>query len=279
MLFKKGLVPVLVLVMVCAFSGCGKKGEEQQSETTQPAKEEVNLDEMVLIPAGEFIMGSNIKGSDNKETVAYPEHKVNLPAFWIDKYEVTNYQMLQFAIKEGYTGEGAKEGKDWRLFATPDKALYPVQYVTLNDAKAYCKSVGKRLPTEAEWEKAARGPNGYAYPWGNDWEEGRSNTAETGLFRSAAVGEFNDVSPYGVHDMLGNVREWTSTPFELYPGNHEKNPGVGRFVVRGLSPNHKGKVVHLWDRDGMPAEYLGDIGFRCAKDATPEDEAKPAQAK
>jgi formylglycine-generating enzyme required for sulfatase activity len=279
MLFKKGLVSVVVLAMICAVSGCGKKAEEQQGETTQPAKPEVNLEEMVLIPAGEFIMGTNIKGPDNKETVAYPEHKVNLPAFWIDKYEVTNYQMLQFAIKEGYTGEGAKEGKDWRLFATPDKALFPVQYVTLNDAKAYCKSVGKRLPTEAEWEKAARGTDGRAYPWGNEWEEGRSNTAESGLLRPAAVGEFNDVSPYGVHDMLGNVREWTSTPFELYPGNPNKNPGKGRIVVRGLSPNHRGKLVHLWDRDGYPAEYLGDIGFRCAKDATPEDAAKAAQAK
>ncbi len=266
----------MVLAVAVALCGCGKKSEESQGETAAPAKAVVNPGEMVLIPAGEFIMGSNIKGSDGKETLAFPEHKMNLPAYWIDKYEVTNFQMLDFAIKEKYTGEGAKEGKDWRLFATPDKALVPVQYVTFNDAQAYCKSVGKRLPTEAEWEKAARGADGKAYPWGNEWVDGRSNTAETGLLKPANVGEYDDVSQYGAHDMLGNVREWTSTPFELYAGNTAKNPGKGRFVVRGLSPNHKGKMAHLWDRDGYPAAFLGDVGFRCAKDATPEDAAKAA---
>jgi formylglycine-generating enzyme required for sulfatase activity len=279
MLLKKGSVSVVILATIFALSGCGKKGEETQGETAEPAKAEVNLEEMVLVPAGDFIMGTNVKGPDNKETVSFPEHKVNLPAFWIDKYEVTNYQMLDFAIKESYTGEGAKEGKDWRILATPDKALFPVQYITLNDAKAYCKSVGKRLPTEEEWEKAARGSNGNAYPWGNEWEDGRSNTAETNLLKPAAVGQFNDVSPYGAHDMLGNVREWTSTPFEMYPGNPTKNLWKGRFVVRGLSPNHRGKVAHLWDRDAYPAAFLGDVGFRCAKDATPEDVAKASRAK
>jgi len=176
--------------------------------------------------------------------------------------------MLEFAIKEKYTGEGAKEGKDWRLFATPDKALVPVQYVTFNDAQAFCKSAGKRLPTEAEWEKAARGTDGKAYPWGNEWMDGRSNTAETSLLKPANVGEYDDVSQFGAQDMLGNVREWTSTPFELYPGNTQKNPGKGRYVVRGLSPNHKGKMAHLWDRDGYPTAFLGDVGFRCAKDET-----------
>jgi formylglycine-generating enzyme required for sulfatase activity len=146
MLSQKVFLLVAVLAALCVFIGCGKKSEEQQGETAKPAKSVVEPGEMVMVPAGEFIMGSNVKGTDNKETVAYPEHKVNLPAFWIDKYEVTNFQMLDFAIKESYTGEGAKEGKDWRLFATPDKALFPVQYVTYNDAQAYCKSVGKRLP-------------------------------------------------------------------------------------------------------------------------------------
>jgi len=271
---------LIVLAVVVGLSGCGKKSEEPQGETAaQPAKEAVNLGDMVLVPAGEFIMGSDIKGTDNKETVAYPQHKVNLPAFMIDKYEVTNFQFLDFSIKERYAGEGVKEGKDWRTFASQDKALFPVQYITWNDANAYCKSVGRRLPTEAEWEKAARGSDGKAYPWGNDWIEGRSNTAETNLLKPAAVGEYDDVSQYGAHDMLGNVREWTSTPFELYPGNPSKNPGKGRYVVRGLSPNHKGKMAHLWDRDGYPTAFLGDVGFRCAKDATPEDVAKASQAK
>ena len=278
MLFKKGILVFIVLVVAVALCGCGKK-DEQQEAAAPAAKPVVNPGETVLIPAGEFIMGSNNKGTDGKETVAFPEHKVNLPAYYIDKYEVTNLQMLDFAIKEKYTGEGAKEGKDWRLFATPDKALVPVQYVTFNDAQAYCKSVGKRLPTEAEWEKAARGSDGKAYPWGNEWVDGRSNTAETSLLKPANIGEYDDVSQYNAHDMLGNVREWTSTPFELYAGNSNKNPGKGRYVVRGLSPNHKGKMAHLWDRDGYPAAFLGDVGFRCAKDATPADAAKSSPAK
>jgi formylglycine-generating enzyme len=284
MIFKKGFLVFIVLAVIVGMSGCGKKETAPEGEAaSQAAKPVVNPGEgeMVLIPAGEFTMGTDIKGSDGKESAAYPQHKANLPAFWIDKYEVTNFQMLDFSIKESYAGEGAKEGKDWRLYATPDKALFPVIYITWNDANAYCKSVGKRLPTEVEWEKAARGPDGKAYPWGNDWIDNRSNTAETGMLKPVAVGQFDDVSQYGVHDMLGNVREWTSTLFELYPGHpkQKENPGKGRYVVRGLSPNHKGKLVRLWDRDAMPASYVGDIGCRCAKDATPEDVAKAAQTK
>ena len=109
--------------------------------------------------------------------------------------------------------------------------------------------------------------------------DGRSNTAETSLLKPANIGEYDDVSQYGVNDMLGNVREWTSTSFELYAGNPNKNPGKGRYVVRGLSPNHKGKMAHLWDRDGYPSAFLGDVGFRCAKDATPGEAAKSSPAK
>jgi formylglycine-generating enzyme required for sulfatase activity len=275
MLLRRGFLVFIVLAVIFGLSGCGKKQEEEVA-TTAPAKPVVNPGEMVLVPSGEATIGS-----ENKEAVSYPQHKVNVPAFWIDKYEVTNFQMLDFSIKERYTGEGAKEGKDWRVLATPDKALVPVQYVTFNDAEAYCKSVGKRLPTEDEWEYAARGSKGNAYPWGNEWTDGKSNTAEAGLLKPANVGEYEDVSEFGAHDMLGNVREWTSTWYSTYPGNPKKDPNSGkqRRVVRGLSPNHRGKVAHLFDRDAMPAAYLGDIGFRCAKDATPEEAAKAPQAK
>ncbi len=275
MLFRKGFM-VFIVALIVGLSGCGKKNKESEGETAAPAKPVVTPGEMVLIPAGEAIIGT-----DDKASIAYPQHKVNVPAFWIDKYEVTNFQMLDFAIKDRYVGEGAKEGKDWRLLATPDKALVPVQLVTYNDAEAYCKAQGRRLPTEEEWEYAARGTKGNAYPWGNDWVDGRSNTAEAGPLKPVNVGEYDDVSQFGVHDMLGNVREWTSSWYSPYPGNPKKDPEAGkrRHVVRGLSPNHRGKVAHLWDRDAMPPAYLGDIGFRCAKDATPEDATKATQNK
>jgi len=275
MLLKKGFVAFIVLIVVCCLTACGKKKEESagSGETAKPA---VVMGEMIFIPGGELNMGT-----DNKESAAFPQHKVEVPAFWIDKYEVTNFQFLDFSVKERYAGEGVKEGKDWRTLATPDKAMVPVQYITFGDAEAYCKSVGRRLPTEEEWEFAARGPDGRAYPWGNDWVDNRSNTAETGLLKPVDIGTYDDVSEFGVHDMLGNVREWTSTWYSPYPGNPKKDSfsGKQRRVIRGLSPNHKGKMAHLWDRDALPPAYLGDIGFRCAKDATPEDIAKASQAK
>ena len=262
---------MVLVVLALIFVGCGKK-KEAEVALEKPA---ITPGETVLIPAGEAIIGTD----SDKESLTYPQHKVNVPAFWIDKYEVTNMQFLDFAINNKYEGEGAKEGKNWRIYATPDNALVPVQLVTWNDANAYCKASGERLPTEEEWEKAARGPDGKAYPWGNDWVEGRSNTAEANNLKPVPIGKYDDVSQYGVHDMLGNVREWTGSYFSYYPGNPKKETPNKFRVVRGLSPNHRGKVAHLWDRVGYVPAFLGDVGFRCAKDATPEDAAKASQAK
>ncbi len=266
---------VMLLLAICTLSACGQKSdnapETRGDSVSESAAPSVVPGEMVFIPAGEFIMGTNIKDS-----IAYPEHKVNLPAFWIDKYEVTNSQFLDFSIKERYTGEGAKEGKDWRLFFTPEKGLYPVVYITWNDAAAYCKSVGKRLPTEEEWEKAARGKDGRVYPWGNDWGEKRANTYEFGPSKPVAIAQFDDISPYGVHDMLGNVQEWTSSWFASYKGNPKKDPYSGQRlrVVRGLSSRYRGKLGKLYDRSAYLPGALYDFGCRCAKDATPQDIAR-----
>jgi formylglycine-generating enzyme required for sulfatase activity len=275
-MIRKGLIVLIALAGLFSLSTCGKKTQEEGEATSPAAKPAVVPGEMVFIPAGDFIFGT-----DNKDSIAYPQQKLYLPAFWIDKYEVTNSQFLDFAIKTGYIGEGAKEGKDWRLFFTPDKALFPVVYITWNDAAAYCKSVGKRLPTEEEWEKAARGPNGNAYPWGNEWVDNRSNTSESGTGKQAAVGQFDDVSFYGVHDMLGNAQEWTASWYSTYKGNPKKDPKSGQQfrVVRGLSAVYQGKRSHLWDRSAYNPKALFDISCRCAKDATPEDVAKASQAK
>lgn len=276
---KAYFVFIILLLGVCALSACGRKDSAEQGEgegAAEVATPAVVPGEMVFVPAGEFIMGTDDKNND-----AYPQHKVDLPAFWIDKYEVTNSQFLDFSIKTGYTGEGAKEGKDWRLFFTPDKGLYPVVYITWNDAAAYCKAEGKRLPTEEEWEKAARGTDGRGYPWGNDWGEKRANTYEFGPSKPTAIAQYDDISPYGAVDMLGNVQEWTSSWYRTYKGNPKKNPVSGEThrVVRGLSSRYRGKVAHIWERLGAQPEALYDFGFRCAKDATPEDIAKESQKK
>jgi formylglycine-generating enzyme required for sulfatase activity len=277
-MFRKLLaVFIIVASVVIGLSACGKKSEEAGKEAVpEAAVPKVVPGEMVLIPAGEFILGTN-----DKNSIAYPEQKVNLPAYWIDKYEVTNREFLDFSQKTGYVGEGAKEGRDWRLFVTAEKILFPVVYITWNDAETYCKSLGKRLPTEQEWEKAARGTDGKAYPWGNDFVMNRSNTYEAGMTNAVAVGQFDDVSSFGVHDMLGNVQEWTGSWYTTYPGNPKKDPKSGKIlrVVRGFSARIKAKANHLWDRSAWPPEALYDFGCRCAKDATPEDAAKAPQPK
>ena len=283
-MFRKPFtVFIILLSVILALSACGKKeepaGEKAGSEAAAPAVPVVVPGEMALIPAGEFILGS-----DDKTSISYPVQKINLPAYWIDKYEVTNMEFLDFSLKTGYVGEGAKEGRDWRAFftpATPEKARLPVVYISWNDAATYCKSAGKRLPTEEEWEKAARGTDGRKYPWGNEWINDRANTWEAGRSKAVPIGEYADVSDYGVHDMLGNVREWTGSWFVNYKGTLKTDPHSGKQwrVLRGLSYNLKAKLGDLSMRSAYQPEALFDFGFRCAKDATPEDAAKASKAK
>ena len=266
-MFKKVFIAALALSVLCCLAACGKK-EAEDVVPEESLAEEVVPGEMVLIPEGEFIMGSNDK-SDG--TIAFPEHKVKLPAFWIDKYEVTNFEFMEFSIANKYAGEGVAKGKNWRDYFTLGKENVPVTTVTWKDAYEYCKAKGKRLPTEAEWEYAARGPNGNLYPWGNEWEDGRTNTYEMGN-DFVDVGQCNDVSYFGVHDMFGNVQEWTGTWYKTYPGG-EKDPSSGeKFrVVRGFSTTYKGKLSFLYQRNAQAPTEQANYGFRCAKDAAPGD--------
>jgi len=273
-MFKKGLLAMLALSVICCLTSCGTKNTEEVEDVdwAEPVVNEVVPGEMVFIPAGEFIMGSNNKATEDAN--AFPEHKVKLPAFWIDKYEVTNMEFMEFSIMNSYTGEGAAKGSDWRLFAGVGKENIPVVYITWKDANEYCKAKGKRLPTEQEWEYAARGPNGNTYPWGNEWQSGRSNTNEAGR-EAVDVGLFDDVSYFGVHDMLGNVQEWTGSWYKSYPGGvADSKYGETLRVVRGLSPTYRGRAGNLWLRFAQPPASLFNFGCRCAKDATDEDIAR-----
>ncbi len=241
----------------------------EAAATTEPAKPPIPED-MVLIPAGPFTMGQD--GSKPKNG---PAHEVDLPAFEIDRFEVTNDEFARFAEETGYqTYAEQNSSKNWKDVAE-GKGNHPIVYVTWNDAKAYCEWAGKRLPSEAEWEKAARGEDGRVYPWGNDFVAENGNFYEGGIRGTTAVGSFAaGASPYGVEDLAGNIREWTADDFVAYPGaaadadpffaqGHKVNRGGGWF------DGEEGELVTTYNRNAGPPDTSAndDIGFRCVRDA------------
>jgi iron(II)-dependent oxidoreductase len=217
--------------------------------------------EMVLVPAGEFRMGSQEFEEER------PEHRVFLDAFYIDKYEVTNTLYLRFV---GAAGRSAPTFWQSRWGTGPDE---PVLGVTWSDAEAYCQWAGKRLPTEAEWEKAARGTDGQAYPWGDQWDPGGANFYGAELGRTVAVGSYpRGVSPYGVHDMAGNVSEWVSDWYDKNyyrrsPAQNPRGPDSGEVkVVRGGSQRDSPIGLRSARRSHFAPDTRFDrIGFRCTK--------------
>jgi len=225
---------------------------------------------MILIEAGPFTMGQD--GSKPKNG---PAHEVDLPAYEIDHFEVTNEEFQVFVDQSGYQTYAEQQGaKNWTSVAE-GKGNHPVVYVTWNDAVAYCEWAGKRLATEAEWEKAARGTEGFAYPWGNDFVADNGNFYEGGIRGTVAVGSFPaGASPYGVEDMAGNVREWVEDYFLAYPGAApDADPFFGEEnrVNRGGGwfDGEEGEVVTTYNRNAGPPDISAndDIGFRCARDA------------
>ena len=257
------------------------EGEEGEAETDEAAAEgEVVeeepaapagplFDDMVLIEAGPFTMGQD--GSKPKNG---PAHEVDLPAYEIDRFEVTNDEYAWFVEQSGYTtyAEG-NSSKNWRD-AAEGKGNHPVVYITWDDAKAYCEWAGKRLPTEAEWEKAARGTDGLAFPWGADFVAENGNFYEGGIRGTTAVGSFGaGASPYGVMDMGGNVREWVEDFFVAYPGqaaDADNFFGEENRVNRGGGwfDGEDGELVTTYNRNAGPpgTSANDDIGFRCVRD-------------
>lgn len=190
--------------------------------------------EMVLIPAGEFIMGS-IPGLDQAaRTDEYPQHRLYLPDYYMAKTPVTQAQYALFVQATGYRQPTRRDNGQ----PPPDKQDHPVVYVSWDDAVAYCRWLSKRanlvyrLPTEAEWEKAARGTDGRIYPWGNQWDGRRCNTPESGLNDTTPVGAYPDgASPYGLLDMVGNVWEWCATKWgKPYPYEVGENEWLEEYL-------------------------------------------------
>lgn len=225
---------------------------------------------MVLVPAGKFLMGTNQsdRTGDNVPRTyndARPEHSVTIPAFYIDKTEVTNAAYLKFCKATHYPVP-----PDWKDGMFPaGEADFPVTRVSWYEATAYAHWAGKRLPTEAEWEKAARGTDGHTYPWGNEWDEknliwGRSKPDKVGLKPAGA-------SPYGALDMAGNIYEWTSDWYAPYPQAPVTYPEYNQTlkVVRGggFYGYNFGASTYYRSVD-YPRERSEWIGFRCAKDAS-----------
>jgi formylglycine-generating enzyme required for sulfatase activity/predicted Ser/Thr protein kinase len=218
--------------------------------------------DMVHVPAGEFTMGSNEGESDEQ-----PVHTVYLDAFYIDKTEVTNTQ-YRACVEAG----SCDAPSDTIYCDDADYAQHPVVYVNWNDADAYCRWAGKRLPSEAEWEKAARGTDGRTYPWGEgvdcDHAQYRGCGGQTVPVGSRPKG----ASPYGTLDMAGNVYEWVADWYgeDYYsrsPGRNPSGPDFGEYrVLRGGSwisvPDDVRGANRAWY---VPVSRFNGRGFRCAR--------------
>ncbi|MDO8125732.1 MAG: SUMF1/EgtB/PvdO family nonheme iron enzyme [Candidatus Brocadiales bacterium] len=273
-------VEVLSYVSIMEKTLAGKKEHEKVRETRdEVTKKALAMDDnkwdMTLIPAGEFIMGIEDQRDDCR-----PAHGVYLPAFYIDKYEVTNAQYYKFLEYIKKTGDHSKchkdepSGKDH----TPrewedhyyDSLDFPVTRIDWYDAYAYAAWAGKRLPTEAEWEKAARGPSGNWWPWGNDWDPNKCNV---GVDQKPVGSYETGKSPYGCYDMAGSVAEWVAdwyNPFyyEASLSSSPQGPEKGlRRIIRGGSRFGQGFLLRSTSRKSeQPTVHNQAVGFRCARD-------------
>jgi len=223
---------------------------------------------MVLVPAGEFPMGSD-EGDDDEQ----PVHRVVLDHFYLDTFEVTNGRFAKFVA-------AIQSEPPWG-FADQEtpvlQAEQPVRWVNWLEAWGYCLWAGKRLPTEAEWEKAARGTDGRTYPWGNDPPTaahavfGLKEGDETG----ASLGPRDQGrSPYGVHDLAGNLYEWVSDWYDedAYaqpPRRNPRGPGAGTVKVQrgGSYINQPYRLRAAFRTKGDPTAHDPHVGFRCAQEA------------
>lgn len=230
--------------------------------------------EIVLIPEGEFLMGSDQADDPYFWGAEAPQHTVMVNRFWLYRMEVT--QSMYKACDEQNACPAPVTINDpvSKQYGNPRFAEYPVTMVTWQAAAAYCEWAGARLPTEAEWEKAARGTDGRLFPWGND--SNANGLANFSTSSPAAVGLYPmGSSPYGAYDMAGNVLEWVNDFFEsgYYQHSPFENPlgpaSGGRKVIRGGAFNHHGvDGLRTVARASLrPSDTKVSVGFRCALDS------------
>lgn len=227
--------------------------------------------EMILIPAGEFLMGSDPKKDRQADYNEKLQHRLYLPDYYLARTPITNTQYLVFVRAKNY-----RPPEHWTNGQIPPgKENHPVVNVTWQDAMAYCrwlsKATGKNyaLPSEAEWEKGARGVDGRIYPWGDEFDPRRCNSKEGGAGDTTEVGAYpNGASPYGLLDMAGNVWEWTRSIYKSYkydPDDGRENLDSGEWrVVRGGSFAYAARSVRCAFRGWLrPGAWHRILGFRC----------------
>ncbi len=249
----------LAVVALLATAGCYRHAVTP-SDSPPPSA----LGELVSIPGGSFTMG-DVNGDPSE----YPERPVRIDAFSLDRTEVTN------AAYSACVGAGRCEASPYREDPVLGRPEHPVVGVSWFDAEAFCRFVGRRLPTEAEWEYAARGPDLRLWPWAGAFDPSKANTREKSSFpRTAPVGRFVDgASPFGVLDMAGNAAEWTADFFDPTwyrtqgAAVNPTGPNDGRErVVRGGSwadGSHRVRVAARVAK--APTEVDDATGFRCAR--------------
>ncbi len=260
MALRKQLLVLLIVFLILTISRLDAQTQQR------PQNNIMHQGELILIPGGEFIMGADGEYDHS------PAHTVQIDSFYLDKQETTNAQYLEFCQK---TERKLPEfwGMD-NFHSGPDFPDHPVVGISWDDAKAYAEWAGKRLPTEAEWEYAARGDLvGNDYPGGAEIDTTICNFTFEGNSRGAmSVGSFS-ANGFGLYDMSGNVVEWTADYYEkdYYRNSPLKNPAgpkSGKFrVIRG-GGWHSGPFCNrVYFRNALPANWLDiNVGFRCAKD-------------
>lgn len=277
-MFSRFLIAGLAILMPAC------SGQVEDNAGTLPLVQLSPIDgkEMVLIPSGEFLMGTDKTDPEKTHlkigTVKplfvdqQPERRVHLDAYYIDKYEVTNAEFQRFVDDTQFNDLPAH----WVEGKFPEgQASLPVTNVTWREALAYALWAGKRLPTEMQWEKAARGPDGRLYPWGNEYKVGLANIALEGPHKAVPGGTFpQDLSSYGAFDLAGNVMEWTLDWYNPYPGSEYRSAKFGNKlkVLRGNGFQKGGHYFldayrYLFYRtEADPDDYFENVGFRCVTD-------------
>jgi formylglycine-generating enzyme required for sulfatase activity len=333
---KQSLRVYVVLSLCLGYVTTGLAAQQQN-----PNIQKAPIDDMVLIPAGSFIMGddkvekSNMAGEFGNVKPWYldehPKHTVKLPTYYIEEHEVTNKQYLAYVVSADIDPPGYwltngyilrmkmaamdkvnieklqqlaanvfKIDKDTRRMSQEellkditDKLVYmdslPVTYVNWKQASDYCGWVGLRLPSEEEWEKAARGSTGQEFPWGNEFKKQMSNTGSEQWDMGVAPIESyqTDKSPYGIYDLAGNVSEWVADWYKAYPGSDYESQAFGEKFKVARGAGWGGGAGHyalqLFQRGAyrsnlQPDQTFDDVGFRCAADDTPAIHARLSQA-
>lgn len=253
---------------------------------------------MILVPAGEFLMGTNRIDDDpyglatQYDDTELPQRRIRMDAYEIDRYEVTLGEFLRFLQDHDLPVSLELRRLIWHLITVhyvPDEVMapWPALYVTWAEASAFCQAQGKALPTEAQWEKAARGTNGNVFPWGSDPPAaalavyGQYHVHEIPLVAAVDSGE-EGRSPFGLHHMAGNVAEWVRDWFlgdyyAIIPFENPPGPREGRYKsVRGGSWKSRPAMLRTATRGGALAEQrAATIGFRCARPVAASDATPP----